>query len=68
MAYEFFAILKDGTEHSIVGDNEEQVSKAGQEWLAENFFNFAKSTFYLPHENAEASKQRMRDEFKAKKK
>ena len=66
MPYEFFAILKDGTEHSIIGDDVDQVSKAGQAWLVENFDNFHSSTIYMPHENVEWAKKLSRDSFAAK--
>jgi 3-isopropylmalate dehydratase small subunit len=67
MTYEFFAILKDGQEVSVVNEDEAVVKKAMQDFIETNFMEgWDTCTMYLPHENAEQSKQRARDNFSKK--
>lgn len=64
MTYEFFAILKDGTEVSIVDENLDTVKKAMQDFIVENYdTGWHSTTIYHPHENVEWAKKLSRDAF-----
>lgn len=63
MAYEFWAFNHDGTEHSIVGEDLEEVKQQGQEWMLENDGKWKSMTIYLPHENSEYAKNLTRNKF-----